>query len=139
MKIINNQQKCGIYKDGKLIEKLLGSWAFKDYMYNPTIKDNTGQMNRSSSLLSLATLKKPTKKISFGFSPIKRTISPSKIRKLSSKSENKKLINELANNEAYVNFMMQNIDFIKRFIIEKYIKDNLEETHLKRPISKLLM
>ena len=140
MKINNNQQKCGIYKDGRLIEKLLGSWAFKDYMYNPTMKDTVTPINKSSSLLSLTTLKKKsTKKVSFGFIPIKRTISPSKMRKLSSKTENKKLINELTSNEAYVNFMMQNIDFIKRFIIDKYIKNNLEENHLKRPISKLLM
>ncbi len=74
MKIINNKQKCGIYKDGKLVKKLLGSWAFKDYMYNSTIKDNS-PMNRISSLLSISIeRKKSSKKLSFGFSP-KRTIS----------------------------------------------------------------
>ena len=139
MKIINNKQKCGIYKDGKLVEKLLGSWAFKDYMYNPTIKENS-PMNRTSSLLSISIgRKKSSKKLSFGFSP-KRTISINKMRKLSSKNDtNKKLFAKLCDNEAFVNFMMQNVDYIKRFIIDKYIKDSLEETDLKRPISKLLM
>ena len=134
MTIINNQQKCGIYKNGKLIEKLLGSWAFKDFIYNPHLKESSS-MNRTSSILSLATLKRTNNK----FSPIKRNYSKGKARKQSSKKENRKIMNELNANEAFVTFMMQNTDFIKRFIYDKYIKDYLGESNLKRPVSNLLM
>ena len=134
MTIINNQQKCGIYKNGKLIEKLLGSWAFKDFIYNPHLKESSS-MIRTSSILSLITLKRTSNK----FSPIKRNYSKGKSRKQSSKNDNRKIMNELSANEAFVTFMMQNTDFIKRFIYDKYIKDYLEESNLKRPVSNLLM